>query len=67
MTFEEIFVKYWDQAITGFIGGLVVYILTLKGSTILGVSLNNKLVRAVYTFLVAIILVTVYSTLVYFF
>ena len=66
MSLQAIFTNYWDQAITGFIGGLVVYILTLKDGKIFGISLKNKITRSIYAFIVALILVSVYSLLVYF-
>lgn len=67
MSFQEIFTNYWDSAITGLIGGLVVYILTSNNFKIFGINLNNKTKKALYAFFVAVLLVSLYSFLVYLF
>lgn len=68
MSFESIFVNYWDMAITGFIGGLVFYLCTQNDFNLFGTkfTLKNRIVKAIFIFAVALLLVFVYSLLVYF-
>ena len=56
MTFLEIFTSYWDMAITGFIGGLVVYLMCEWKNKI-----KNKFIRAILIFGIMVLLVLLYS------
>ena len=56
MSFSDIFVNYLDMALTGFIGGLVVYLMCKWDKKI-----KNKLILAWVTFSVMAILVLLYS------
>ncbi len=67
MPFWEIFTNFWNQAIIGFVSGLVVYIATLENRKIFGINLNTKFKRIIYAFFVTFILVLIYSAFVYFF
>jgi len=67
MVFEEIFIKYWDSAILGFIGGLTVYLLFEKETYFFNKRLyfKNKLIKAIFIFLVLLLLVTLYSLVIW--
>ena len=52
ISFKKIFEKYWDSLIIGIISGLVVYY---------GLKINSGFISAVYIFIFAILLNTIYS------
>lgn len=54
--FGKIFEHYFDMAIMGFVGGMVVYIM-LECSKII----NNKLVLAILTLIIIVLLIFIYS------
>lgn len=56
MTFTSIFNNYWDMALTGFIGGLVVYLMTNWANKI-----KNKFLLALLVFGILVLLVLIYS------
>lgn len=61
MKFKDIFTNYWDMAITGFIGGLVVYLMIEYSKTI-----ENKFLLAIFTFFIIFILIFIYSLVIWF-
>ncbi|MEM4153008.1 MAG: hypothetical protein QXK80_02755 [Candidatus Pacearchaeota archaeon] len=60
MTFWNLFEQYWDRAITGFIGGLVLYFLTKS-------RIKNKFCRGLIAFLIALGLVGLFTLIVWLF
>jgi hypothetical protein len=54
--FIETFSKYWDMAITGFIGGLAVYLIPLYMK-----KLRSRILSAIVVFFFVVLLVFIYS------
>lgn len=61
MSFKETFIKYFDMALTGFIGGFVVYIMVECSKNIKGILIP------ILTFIILLLLVLIYSFCVWFF
>ena len=62
MSFIEIFTSYWDMAITGFIGGIIAYLMHGWGKKI-----KNKFILTCVIFSMIMLLVFLYSFVVWLF